>query len=654
MKDFTKYFEENELRPTTINWEGLIKSIKDGYEAFRGLVHGIQKDAIQNGWDAKVNNKGKSWEFTFELIETNNGTYFVMTDKGTCGLTGRVLKEDEMSEDLPEEERWARFESLAFTKGPSTALLGARGRGKFIFVAASKEKTIIYDSLRVNGSYRFGLRTVKPTKSPVVHKDGEDAKRKLEEITSGTFKPLKEAGTRVIIVEPVKELVDAVKSGEFLRNIEETWWEIILKHGAIIKVKVNDRESKAEVPFDFLLTEKNEDEYKVWIKENEKVPGTNLKIKRIHIVCSPEKIKSDVQGIALQRGGMKITSLYPEYMPPYLTERIYGYITFTPELELQMREAENPEHYSFDFRRVVPNAVRRYVTSELNKFAKESLGWGVDIREVKRQLQRNAEERALRSVNSIAKFLGISVGPGKGTKQGGGGGEWKKIRVSISDLEFPRNKARINYGENLKKISGQIINDSKIKTRLKVKMFIRGGSEIKKMFTDEDILLESNSKKEIGPFNETFLKNDYPKGKYSVTMKLVALDGKERGNELDKKSKGFFVEEDPPEKGIFEKCEGVTYPPELNKIMGEAVDGEMGGFKFQYNLEHQAYRVIEDKEDELADYLFRLMAYEVCRIDIAQENSKLFKKEEKTDNDIMLKRILQVLGDFMQRYYEMG
>jgi hypothetical protein len=41
-------------------------------------------------------------------------SFLVLQDQGTYGLTGRVLRPDELEADLPVEERWGRFENLAF------------------------------------------------------------------------------------------------------------------------------------------------------------------------------------------------------------------------------------------------------------------------------------------------------------------------------------------------------------------------------------------------------------------------------------------------------------------------------------------------------------------------------------------------------------
>lgn len=221
---FNQRIDLTTARDTIINWPEQVRTIADGYRRYEGIPHGVQKDAIQNGWDARVDKgHGRGWSLRFELLRSEDGvTYLSFTDSGATGLTGRVLQPEELEEDLPPEERWGRFENVAFIKGPSEQALGSRGRGKFIFVAASKENTILYDSLRADGTYRFGYRTVQRTRSPVNAFDEDAGREELINLTRGFFQPLSTVGTRVIIVNPIDELLADITWGRFLRYIGET------------------------------------------------------------------------------------------------------------------------------------------------------------------------------------------------------------------------------------------------------------------------------------------------------------------------------------------------------------------------------------------------------------------------------------------------
>jgi len=355
------YLKGIEVRRTVRNWPEDVRAIVDGYRAHTIISHAVQKDAIQNAWSARKNRKGRGWSFTFELMEAKDRKFLLMTDEGTTGLTGRVLAPEEYEMDLPGEERWGRFEGVAFIQPREERTLGSRGRGKFIFVGASKEHTILYDTLRDDGTYRFGFRTVIKTESPVAAYDGEEGKQKLREMTGNLIEPLSFMGTRVIIVSPVDELVEDIKREHFLRYIGETWWEIILKYKATIKVKTSGREQTASIPKEFDLKDEDSRKFKVWVKKNQRIAAgfREIRIKNLHIVYNADgSVPEDMRGVAFQRDGMKICVIEIRYMGREIAERLYGYINFDPDTEEVLLEDEGIEHYSYDFRRSLPEPSR--------------------------------------------------------------------------------------------------------------------------------------------------------------------------------------------------------------------------------------------------------------------------------------------------------
>jgi hypothetical protein len=651
-----KYVSEADTRPTVIDWQNLLQQIISGYQERRGIIHGLQKDAIQNGWDARKVRKGTNWSFVFELVDDGNNRFLTMTDKGTTGLTGRVLSETEMQNDLSKNERWARFESLAFLKESSGTTLGARGRGKFVFVGVSKERTILYDSLREDGTYRFGLRYVKKTNSKVAAFDGDSGRNKLGEMTAGSMKPLTETGTRVMIVNPTDDLVETLKNGDFLRFLGETWWEIIQKFGARIVVRIDGKEHVSTVPIEFVLPEIDSRTHRVWFKENEKikVAGQDFKIKRLHIISARKNpVPDDIKGVSLQRGGMKICSIEPRYLPQEIAETIYGYVTFDEDVEQLLREDEGVEHYSFNFRKSLPGAIKHFIEEEMNSFARDKLEWKVDVRAVRRQLQQSAERRALLAINRLAKDVGVATGVGTRKGVGGDRGETKVIRVQIAPLEFPRKgDFRVNYGEELKNISARAVNDSSGAKAVKFRLFLRYFDKLLKVYDETDITINPSSASDcLGPHSESLSQDVYPdKGRYTVVARLISLSEEDKGKILDERRTAFYLEEDPPSAGLFERVDPVEYE-EYRSVMGEARSGEVGGFIFEYNLKHPAYDAVSDNEDDLASYLFRLMAYELCRIDLMQGESKLFKSEDKETPDSVLRKTNIVVGELMHKYY---
>lgn len=669
MADYiSQHISKEEFRPSAINWLNTVRAVRDGYRAYRGLPHGIQKDAIQNGWDARENKNGASWNFTFELVRGERHTFFTMTDEGTTGLTGRVLSREELYEDLPSHERWGRFENMAFTKDPSEETLGSRGRGKFIFVSASSptsttaDHVIMYDSLREDNTYRFGVLRIDKISCSVAAFDGDEGRKKLVEMTKGVLKPLAKVGTRVIILDPCEELINAIDTGEFCADIEETWWEIIQEYNAKIVLRAHGREQEASMPPMFVLPREDTKRYKVWIKENIKIPDVygNYKIRTLHIVSDKQQIFPEhLRGVSIQRGGMKVCPIETRYMPKQIADTIYGYITLNSAAERQLLADESIEHYSYDFRRTLPGAIKRFVEDELSKFAREKLGWGADVQEIRERQQKNAERRALLAINKLARIIGLIglIGAGPSRRGGGGGGKWKEIRVRISEFEFPRKgDLRVNYGETLKNISVQVINDCKRPIVLKLQMQLRHHEDVIRDYVEQNVSLGAVSESQLfGPYREKFSERKHPeKGKYTVVARIVSLtdidENVKKGTILDEKKRSFYLEEDPPQPILFEKCEGAEFPSDY-RAMGEADRGEGGGFIFYYNMNHPAYKAVYDMEYSLAEYLFRLMAQEICRIDSQQGKSILFEEADKETPDSVLRKTREIFGDFMYRYH---
>jgi len=663
-EDYRSRLPIERARPTVINWQNEVISIADGYRMHRGIPHGVQKDAVQNAWDARASKRGAGWACAFELSKSPDGVvYLGFTDTGTFGLTGRVLGPDELERDLPPEERWGRFENVAFTKEPSEEALGSRGRGKFVFVAASKQHTIVYDSLRADGSYRFGYRTVQRTQSPIDAFDGGEGRDELHRITNGFFEPLEKVGTRVIIVDPIDELVEDIRSGRFVRYIGETWWEILTKHKAAITVKYDGEVHRAVPPSEFQLPDEDSEDFKVWPRENVtlRVDGGRYRVKKLHIVHSDRPMPEDIRGIAIQRGGMKVTSLPMKYVPREIATRVYGYVTVDSKLERALLKDEGIEHYSYDFRRAFPKALRRFVERELAAFGRAKLGIGIDDPEVvKKRAVNRAEREAVHAINRIARKLKLAVaGFGGGGGNGGDPKPKKPLRIEFTSIQFPRQSRRVNYEERISEIGLRVVNQTDDDVNARLRLYLLWGNEVVRRYLETDVVLRPKSKsRSFGSFEQLFTEEEFPqKGKYALRAKLVSLAKPRKGEELHILTRYFYLDEDPPERerGLFEKCEGMEFPADVRKLMGEAIPGEAGGYRLQYNLNHPA-KPTEDNVRDFRDYLVKLMANEIGWIDIRSELPRLFDKDSVADPEYVAeyvaKRTSQIIGEILHTYYE--
>lgn len=353
---------------------------------------------------------------------------------------------------------------------------------------------------------------------------------------------------------------------------------------------------------------------------------------------------------------MKICLVEPKYLGREIAERLYGYITFDSDTEEALLEDEGIEHYSYDFRCSLPGAVKRFVEDEMMRFAQEKLGYGMDARELRRQQQRNAERRALVVINRFAREIGIGVGPGRIVRKGVGGRRTpKEIYIEVDDMNFPRlGDLRVNYGESISNIKAKIVNDSNTEAIVRFKLFVRFYDKLIKTYAEQDVTIPpQHSADYFGPYQETFQQVNFPNtGRYTIVAKIISLRDEDKGRELNVENRSFYLEEDPPEHGLFEKCEPMEFPERAKMIMAECLDGERGGLVLQYNIKHPAQEAVQDQEDDLASYLVWLMGHEMCRYDLLQESPVLFDAEDKDNPDAILRKTLRKIGEFVHRFRE--
>jgi hypothetical protein len=407
-------------RERAANYIMICNNIADSYPD--GVPHGLQKDAIQNAVDA---GKGRgAVKVEFRLVENGKGRFLTITDTGTSGLTGPVLDVDDYEEDFPENFHWARFESFAFTKDNPDAI-GARGQGKFIFLRAARDYTMYYDTLRDDDVYRVGATKATRTGCPILPADEPwEGKRGAEELMEKCgLEPLRAVGTRVIIVDPIDELLEQMANGEFLRAIQETWFREIEKRR--LEILVGDGNDRTEVglPAPYPLPTTDTNDHKTWILgkdyEDDRIriaTGEHYRVKRFHAVyLNKGTVPEDMQGVAIVHNGMKIASLQMTSAPPQVRERVTGYIEFDRELDHVLRKGENqnPNHYDLKWRRRLPQAIKQYVNVQLEAFGRQKLGLGADPREVRSRRRTNAEEWAMRQLVKHASDLDLFGARGK-------------------------------------------------------------------------------------------------------------------------------------------------------------------------------------------------------------------------------------------------
>lgn len=604
--DFTK----GRSRPA--NYISICRTIADSYPL--GIPHGVQKDAVQNGFHTATGSKTRPLEFTFELIKNGKGIFFTMTDSNTKGLTGEVLK-IENYDRLKESDHWARFEGFGFTT-PNPDAIGARGQGKFIFLAASKDHLMYYDSLREDGTYRLGATQATEMDCPMLHWDGEEGRNILKELTD--LEPLSRTGTRIIIVNPIKELVNEIKNGGFIYGIEETWFRAIEKGRLRVQIKGSDGTKAAKTPKLFPIPPRDTANIKVWHKKNDEVrllSGECFRIKHLQIGYKKGgQIPERLRGVAIIHNNMKITSISIEGVPLDITNSIYGFVEFDHNLDRELRKTynQNPNHYDLIWRRAVPKKIKNYVQEELRKFSYEKLKIGIDPRERRKQIRATAELDALRNLSKYAKELGLfgrKGGPVKPPPISPPPPPNKRIGVMLHNFNFPdpERAPRVNWGEKIKDFEVRIFNKTgdNVKGQLRIFMLL-SDKEITTIHDEKGIDITPYLKPEpFGPFSVTFSKSMFPNpGEYRLRIRLV---DEVSHVEVDCLTRKIWVEKDPSFRLPFEVLQDDftgKEPIEKRQWITTGILGENP--VLYYNAGHPAYKRVEEDEIQLGDYLFEI------------------------------------------------
>ena len=371
-----------------VNQEKDIEAVADGYKTNVNhdfwLADGLQKDAVQNSWDARIDKKhGKDWECGFSLIKIDGKDVLSISDKGTTGLNGtKFSTPDELTKIL---EKIAsgnqRGEDLAcFLNSNWSAKAseegGNRGRGKTLFLVASQNKKVFFESLRItDNAYVFGEFYLDTTDKQVkfsLHYD-ESGKEMLKSELGEKVSPIVEYGTRIFILNPDKSVVEAIKSGELISFISNSRWETIKKYDAKIFIDNGEEKKYANLPY-WYENGLEGVEQKEFPPEKIK-DGMDYKIKRLVLRYAPNlNVPDSIKGIAIQRGGMTIERIPAEELVKEqgMTD-IYGWLEMEGKpLEEEMKtRCEGPEHFNFSWKINPAKYLRVYIQSKIREFAKD-------------------------------------------------------------------------------------------------------------------------------------------------------------------------------------------------------------------------------------------------------------------------------------------
>lgn len=417
------------------NWKGEINYLIEQYEDEKGLVHGFQKDAIQNSVGAIKNDCWSEWKCSFDLVESNGKEYLCVQDSGTVGLEGTNYTLTEISEylskygNMDSNERLARFSSFHNSGGNTGP--GLFGIGKKMYVAASKDYSFYFESVSKEG-YR-----VNHNLHGNLFEDGA-----LEEEIARNFiinetglEPIKIMGTRMIIPNPREEIKNAILTGEFEKKIAETWWRVIEKRQA--KILVNGE--IVEKPYQYEdenYKRKYNPKQQFYYKEDK-----SYTIKRFGLfVC--ENLNEDLSGFYFYRKDMKIGEV-PLKIPEKLKGKLFGYIELKDDWEDALAEIENSTHYDVTSSKKTKREYQ-YMKNFVNeRFTELMVEWGYseDKENNNRQIQDKLEDIA-EELQTLFNNLGYD-GLGHGSKK-------NSFDVRLFDVNYPtEDNLSIYDGESI-------------------------------------------------------------------------------------------------------------------------------------------------------------------------------------------------------------
>ncbi len=653
------------------------------------MAEALQKDAIQNSWDARIDkNQGKNWKCEFKLINVLKNTFLTITDEGTKGLIGtkfdtqdqlmNILRNEDENEDL------ATFCSSNWSRKTGKDG-GNRGRGKVVFLGSSKNQKIYFDSYRSSDNKYVMVELYISENKEIEYGMlwDKEAKTKLAEISANKLPPLETHGTRIIIVNPDSKIVDAIKHGQFLSYISNTWWEIIKKYDA--KIIINDGIIKNQAKCPVWYNEDLEDlkinnivikNLREDISRNESISlkDTSLKVKSIVLRYCPDRdIPMGLKGIAIQRGGMTIERCKTEDMVREQgMSNVYGWVELNEELSQGMKECEGPEHCDFIWSKNPACHLNKYLKNKSRGFAKD-LELIEDEYVKKNKIQKQASQKATKFLLPLFKKLNLITRGGNSKKPRNGETRQanERLRLSCTDFKLPNETIRVNYDEEVKGAYVLAINEYDRDFFVQVKVWVESENGLEIIIEEKEFNLSNKEKIKIGC--DTFLINqDFEKGNYNFKARMLLLEDADTNIQIgknlvkaekstilyDRINKKFCVEIEPPETGPFD------FQPYISDDKNLLVWGDYNDVDntliFYYNTAHpKLIPLIENKEDSepLSEYLIGqgIMLMYQMKIDsmLADEEILLKEEDEELKQIIASKSLEKVFPYLLQKQSEL-
>jgi len=538
---------------------------------------------------------------------------------------------------------------------------GSRGRGKVMFLGASNDNKIYFDSLRsTDNKYIFGWIYLDSDKRVKYHFEEEKkAEGELLKHFKKNVEILSEYGTRVFIKNPSNEITKLIKSGEFLSYINNTWWEVIKKYQAEIIVEdENFGQKSASVPLWYEDVISDDVDQRIYEDEGLKSENEMFKIKKLVLRYSKRRnIPEAIKGIAIQRGGMTIERIRSEKLVEEEgMSDVYGWLEMDDELAKKMgKECEGPEHFDFVWGKRPARDLKNYVKSQLRDFANE-------LKIIESENAKATKAQAMAAAEAQKKLLPFFLKLNLAGKNQKGRKKRKtsfrssneKFRLSVKDFQLPNENNRVNYGQKIIGTYVVPINETKESLTVLVQVYLKPDDEDKEIIiAEKQIDLHPGEGSRIGEDYIMIAKN-FRKTGYSFRARMISLEDTnlklDDGTNIEKSTtiyervdKKFYVETDPPYHGPFQFREFSSD----NKKKFIWHEEEKDGYIIYYNTKHPKFVIMRDDKDKIEQYLVEFGTMILLQIKLED----VISDEDNTDNKKMSEIIDLIRSNEMNKVF---
>jgi hypothetical protein len=489
---------------------------------------------------------------------------------------------------------------------------GGQGQGKFVLMRASKEESIIVESIDEKQSYKCKfLQRGRKSKGNIV-------------LTLQDYIPqvdrLNHKGTKIWVYDINKDFLETLKSEEFVDFIRESWWQIL---GPRFNAKIILFGKEVKLLSLPLIKEE------VTLLENKQLKNFGT-IKRLVLVFYEKPIPEIFRGIRVQRANMMIRKIPFEVYEKDYRGRFSGYIEFDQNnLERLLKDIEKTDHCDFLY-----ESPWKEIKSLIREKAERFVAKNVPSKKPKKTINlKNLSEIISRANQIIREYCSEILGGGTvvppiplTTKP--------PLRIKYLII----NKREVKFGDIVKPSCG-IINglkeDKGISLHIELK---RSGSKI---FEEKYKLKIGSGKQKTVKLSEIKLEESkFQKGKYTLRVTIV-----ENKHDIDTKSTSFYLEtkRESIKKGFIKQVHPYeSDDPVRNKPVKDG--------KLEINLGHKDFMNIYDEFQNKPNLLNKQAGFYLIKICLDEAINELFKMKIK-ENHGDLDDLIQAMRDIKDKMY---